>query len=131
MLFGEITRNANYDFIYTMQHPIIIPHDIHSKILFELRNEIKNPISIIFQKSLEEGVLPNEWKHANVKPIHKKGSKKTPNNYRPVSHTSICGKVQERILRDALVKHLEDNKLLSREQHFSNSASCNDTYIFI
>ena len=67
------------------------PDGIHSKILFELRNEVKNPLSIVFRKSLKEGVLPNDWKHANLKPIYKKGRKKTSNNYRPVSLTSICG----------------------------------------
>ena len=101
------------------------PDGIHSKILFELHNKVKNPLSIVFRKSLEEGVLPNDWKHANVKLIHKKGSKKTSNNYRPVSLTSICGKVHERILRDSMVKHLEENNLLSGDQHgFRSGRSC-------
>ena len=101
------------------------PDGIHSKILFEVRNEIKIPLSIIFSKSLTEGALPREWKHANVKPIHKKGSKRMPSNYRPVSLTSICCKVNERILRDSMVNHLEANKLLSKHQHgFRSGRSC-------
>ena len=27
ILFGKITRNGNYDYIYTMQHPIIVATD--------------------------------------------------------------------------------------------------------
>ena len=40
---------------------------------------------ILFRKSLEEGVVPEEWKRANVTPIYKKGTKSDPGNYSPVS----------------------------------------------
>ena len=65
------------------------------------------------------------WKHANVKPLYKKGSKTIPNNYRPVSLTSVCCKTLERIIRDALVDYLETNNLLNKNQHgFRAGRSC-------
>ena len=101
------------------------PDEIHSKILYEIRDSINVPLSIIFLKSLREGVLPCMWKHAIVKPLFKKGSKSSPKNYRPVSLTSICCKIMERIIRDSLVKHLETNKLLNSNQHgFRSGRSC-------
>ena len=65
------------------------------------------------------------WKQAIVKPLFKKGSKKCPKNYRPVSLTSVCCKTLERIVRDSLVNHLEGNKLISNNQHgFRSGRSC-------
>jgi len=47
------------------------------------------------------------------------------NNYRPVSLTSIIGKTFEAIIRDALVRHLEDNHLITDSQHgFRKGRSC-------
>ncbi|KAF4803019.1 hypothetical protein TURU_019856 [Turdus rufiventris] len=39
------------------------------------------------------GEVPDDWKLANVTPIHKKGRTEGPGNYRPVSLTSVPGKV--------------------------------------
>ena len=35
--------------------------------------------------SLAEGVVPQEWKIANVTPLFKNGSRSEPGNYRPIS----------------------------------------------
>jgi hypothetical protein len=41
--------------------------------------------------ALKDGCVPKDWKEANVCPIFKKGSRRQPGNYRPVSLTSqIC-----------------------------------------
>ena len=80
---------------------------------------ISAPLAIIYTKSLEEGVVPEDWKCANITPIFKKGSKASAGNYRPVSLTSVLCKVMESILRDAIVDHLTVNKLLLPSQHLS------------
>ena len=101
------------------------PDKLHAKILHELRKEISKPLCIIFTKSLVEGKLPDDWKKANIKPLHKKGNKNMVSNYRPVSLTSICCKTMERLVRDDMVKHLENNLLLSKDQHgFRTGRSC-------
>ena len=57
----------------------------------------------------------------------KKGLRCEPGNYRlvTVSLTSQIGRIFERIIRDHLVKFLEDNDLLKDSQHgFRSKRSC-------
>ena len=58
-------------------------------------------------------------------PLFKKGKRDEAGNYRPVSLTSIVGKVLESLLKDELVRHLECNDILIPEQHsFRSGKSC-------
>ena len=63
------------------------------------------------------GVLPNEWKLAEVTSIYKKWSKSDRGNYRPVSLTSVCCKVLEQLIRDNMMAHLLGNGLISNKQY--------------
>ena len=82
------------------------------------------------QKSLNTGVVPRDWRTANVTPIFKKGSRSAPGNYRPVSLTSVCCKVMEQILKDEIVEHLERNSLMGKSQHgFMRGRSCTTNLI--
>ena len=60
--------------------------------------------------------LPKEWKHANISAIFKKGNRTSPQNYRPVSLTSIVCKILESIIRDSVITHMTDNNLFSPKQ---------------
>jgi hypothetical protein len=66
---------------------------------------------------METGCTPEDWRTANVKPIHKKGTKGDPGNYRPVSLTSIPCKIMESIIKDRIMGHLLDNELIQESQH--------------
>jgi hypothetical protein len=67
----------------------------------------------------------DDWKIAIVVPIHKKGDKHKPSNYRPISLTCICCKILESIIRDHMWKHLKTNNLLTEDQHgFTEKKSC-------
>ncbi len=48
---------------------------VHLHVLRECKNEMAIPLLTIFQKSLEEGVIPDDWKLARVSPIFKEGPK--------------------------------------------------------
>ena len=101
------------------------PDKICPKLLQGVVDVICQPLAIIYARSLEEGVVPKDWRCANVTPIFKKGSKSLAGNYRPVSLTCILCKVMESIIRDAIVKHLAENKLLLPSQHgFMKAKSC-------
>ena len=83
------------------------------------------PLAIIFNRSLHEGVVPSDWKRANVSPIFKKGVRSLLGNYRPVSLTSVVCKVMESIIRDSIVTYFDDNKMIGDSQHgYRQHRSC-------
>ena len=101
------------------------PDCIAPRVLKETKLQVCKPLSIIFNKSLNSGKIPNDWKLANVTPIQKKGDKSLPSNYRPISLTSVVCKLMESIIRDQLVTFLEENNLVKNSQHgFRNKRSC-------
>jgi ribonucleases P/MRP protein subunit RPP40 len=101
------------------------PDEIHPKLIFELRNYLAAPISQLFNLSIVKGDIPQDWKDANISPIFKKGSRDQAQNYRPVSLTSIIGKLLEGFIKEALVGHLDKFQLLKDSQHgFRSGRSC-------
>jgi len=101
------------------------PDGIPTILLKMCADQLAVPLSHLFQKTLVTGKLPQDWKHAKITPIFKKGSRKKPGNYRPVSLTSQPCKVLERIIRKHISQHLEINDLISKHQHgFMKRKSC-------
>ena len=99
------------------------PDGIHGRILKNCSDHLAHPLSLLFKISYNTGSLPNDWKLANVVPIHKKGSKENIENYRPISLTSLVMKIFERILKDELLSRT--SHLLNSQQHgFLYSKSC-------
>ena len=69
--------------------------------------------------------MPEDWRVANVVLLFKKGCREKPGNYRPVSLTSVVGKLLEGILRDRIYRHLETKGLIRDSQHgFVSGKSC-------
>jgi len=86
----------------------------------------------LFRASLTAGKLPNAWKVATVSPIFKKGSRSDVSNYRPISLTSICCKTMEKLVREALLKHMMHNNFLSDYQHgFVRGRSCTTQMLLV
>ena len=67
-------------------------------------------------KSFSVGLLPDEWKHADITPLHKKGSKSSRENYRPTSLTSIACKIGEKIVFDRMIKFWREIDLINSNQ---------------
>ena len=64
----------------------------------KIKPMILTHLQLIFQKSLEDGIIPQDWRDAHVSPMFIKGAKGDPGKYRTVSLTSIVCKL--------LVNHL-------------------------
>ncbi len=101
------------------------PDGISPRLLKDFETELSVPLEILFNKSLREGEVPSDWRKANVAPIYKKGPKGDPGNYRPVSLTSVPCKILESLIKDKLMEHLIQNKLIKDTQHgFIPGKSC-------
>uniref|UniRef100_A0A8C5MGG2 Reverse transcriptase domain-containing protein n=1 Tax=Leptobrachium leishanense TaxID=445787 RepID=A0A8C5MGG2_9ANUR len=106
------------------------PDGIHPKLLKELSDVIAKPLTDLFNQSLLTGVVPEDWKLANVVPIYKKGSREESGNYRPVSLTSVVGKLMETMLKERIVEHLKTHRLQDQKQHgFTSGRSCQTNLI--
>ena len=71
----------------------------------------------MFNLSPEEGIVPSEWKEANITPLFKKGSRNKPDNHRPVTLTSVVCKLLETLIRDHMVEFLVIHKLINTSKH--------------
>ena len=99
------------------------PDEIPAKLLKETASVIAPSLCKIFNKSLQQGSLPSDWKLANVVPVHKKGAKDHVENYRPISLLPTVSKVFERCVLNSIKVHLY--QVLSPKQHgFCTGRSC-------
>ena len=93
------------------------PDELSPKLLKEVANEIAQPLAILYNNILKTGTVPKEWKTGIITAIFKKGSKKDPSNYRPISLTCIICKLLESIVRDEIVEHFIKNIFFSKYQY--------------
>jgi len=99
------------------------PDNIHPRVLRRLADMVVTPLSIIFEKLWRSEDVPEDWKKANVNSICKKGLKENPGNYRPISLTSVPGKVIEGILQRAIRSQMKH--MIGKSQHgFTKGNSC-------
>ena len=99
------------------------PDGIHGKILKNCAVGIAYPLTLIFNTSYKMGLIPDEWKLAHVVPVHKKGSKASVENYRPISLTCLSMKIFEKIIRDKIMYICQD-KINQKQHGFLPGKSC-------
>ena len=101
------------------------PDGLSARVLKECSSEIAPILAYIYNESLAQGNVPDDWRQANVAPVFKKGEKYDPANYRPVSLTCICCMTLEHIIVSNINKHLSLENILADCQHgFRSQRSC-------
>ena len=101
------------------------PDGLTPQLLKSVAEEVAPILRFIYETSLDQGEIPDDWRHANVSPIFKKGDRERAENYRPVSLTSVACKIMEHILSSQINRHLEKHGILCNSQHgFRQRRSC-------
>ena len=123
-LFSKTERTPNMEHIHVTSpgikkilgkldpHKALGPDNIPGIFLKICAVNMADVFSFLFQASLDQGVVPPDWKTANVVPLFKKGDKSQPENYRPISLTSITCKVLELIVFSMLMSHFDKFNIL-------------------
>ncbi|KGL82446.1 hypothetical protein N309_05203, partial [Tinamus guttatus] len=93
-------------------HKSMHPNVMHPRVLRELARVIAQPLSIIFKRSWRAGEVAEDWKKAYITAIFKKGKRRDPGKYRPVSLTSIPGKVVEQLILETISRHVKEEKVI-------------------
>ena len=103
-------------------------HDgISNKILKGITESIVEPLNIIFNKSMEEGVFPTEMKKADTVPLYKSKDKDDKKNYRPISLLLTVSKLLEKIMYSRTFNFLTKyNQIYSSQYGFRTGHSCQD-----
>ena len=95
------------------------PDMVSAKFLKEVATEISPALTLLFNASILQSIIPTDWKEAFINPTYKKGknNRGIAENYRPISLTSVTCKLLEHIIHSNIIKHLEANTILSDKQH--------------
>ena len=92
------------------------PFSIPVYLLKVLKTCLSAPLEIIYNFSFCNGCVPDQFKLANVIPIHKKDSVTCMSNYRPISLLSIFNKILERLMTKRLISFLNKHNILYNKQ---------------
>ena len=93
------------------------PDKLHNEMLVHLGPIGKKTVLRLINLTLQTGELPRAWKNAIITPILKKG--KAPeelSSYRPISLTSVLGKIAERMINSRLYWWLEKSGIINQNQ---------------
>ena len=109
------------------------PDNILNEYLKEGRKIIALDISNISKQIDKEEKMPGKWGETNSTLLHKGGYKKKDQlkNYRPIAVTSNIGKVYCGLLKERIMKYIEDNRILSDEQNGFRAGRRGSDNIFI
>ena len=121
-----VTENGVHKLLAGLEpHKASGPYQLQARLLKELASELAPIYTLLFQASLDQGIIPDEWKSANVVPIYKKGDKSKSENYRPISLISITCKTLEHIVSSTIMKNMDPNSILpDAQQGFQKKRSC-------
>ena len=114
----QISPDEVYNILSAIDSDTSVGMDgMHPRLLKNLAADLALPLAIIFNASLSQEELPQEWLTAIVVPIYKDKSRFDPLNYRPVSLTSLVCKTIERSIAQRLTAYMEEHNIISERQY--------------
>jgi len=105
------------------------PDHFYTELFIKSGTELRRKLLEIFNQSWESGILPMNWRRANVKFLKKpnKANYNQASSYRPISLTSVVAKIMERIITYRLEGFAETFNIIDPEQegfrHFRSTTN--------
>ena len=92
------------------------PDGISPKLLKLSSVSVIRPLTVLINRCMESGVIPESLKVAKVIPIYKSGDQKNFSNYRPISLLPVLGKVFGQVLYTRFLAYIDKFDLLDENQ---------------
>ena len=129
LFFSPTTSNEIKELIKKLPMKTSSGHDNISNVMLKRLNESTiTPLSMIFNKSLEEGIFPERMKLADVVPMFKSQDRSECTNYRPISLLLTLSKLLEKVVYSRTYTYLEKHEKLYVSQYgFREGHSCENT----
>src|SRR5207253_9088119 len=95
-------------------------------LLKKLASALATNLTMIMNASISQSCFPDWWKKANVCAVWKgKGSKKEPQNYRPISIIPILARTFEKAMASQLYNFCDQINAIPKQQFgFRRKSSC-------
>ena len=97
--------------------------NLSPRILRACASSLCEPITVLFNKTLDSCTLPSMWKLHKITPIPKSGDKSMISNYRPISLLCILSKVLESIVYGKIIDFIRPKLSKSQFGFLSNRSS--------
>ena len=102
---GEISPLSVYYCLRKVKKTASGPDDISWLVLKEFAAELAEPVTHIFNLSLETAVVSDIFKKANIVPVAKVPHACSPDQFRPISLTCVLSRILERLVVKRYLKH--------------------------
>lgn len=97
----------------------------NSVVWYDAIDYIGHFLTSTINESLKTGIIPKKWKISTVTPIPKIVNTNIASNFRPINEMPVDEKICECLVKDQLLKYINDNDLLAENQSaFRANHSC-------
>ncbi|XP_046743250.1 uncharacterized protein LOC124409579 [Diprion similis] len=123
--FREVTREEVRKIIQNMKDKKGTEEGITTKIIKMAWNSIEEVTVKLINKSLRDGVFPNNWKTSTIIPIPKITKTIKAEEYRPINMLPLYESILEKAAKNQLIEYIERSDILTDEQSgFRRNYSC-------
>ena len=105
------------DIIISLKDSAAGHDEIRSSLIIKTSSTIIKPLTYIFAKSLEIGIIPNNLKIAKIVPVYKSRDHNLLTNYRPSSVLPCFSKILEKLVYNRMMEHLQECNILHEHQY--------------